>query len=96
MLKNEKKGQVLPSDSLEVSEVYELFGFSNEFINIGLRRHYQIHDMRLDPSTPGAHLKSRDHELLKRRLFVSMMIHFAIEQFNSETEAQSQLKTLYR
>ena len=97
-----EKGRVLPSASLKVSEVFELFGFSNDFIDNGLGRHYQIPDMKLDTSTPGAHLESRDHELLKSisivwplanksnvRLFVSMMIHFAIEQFNSETEAQS-------
>lgn len=97
-----EKGRVLPCASLKVHEVFELFGFSNDFIDIGPRRDYQIPEMRLNLSTPGAHLKSRDHELLKSisivwppanesnvRLFVSMMIHFAIEQVNSETEAQS-------
>lgn len=82
--------------------MFELFGFSNDFIDIGLRRDYQIPEMRLNLSTPSANLKSSDHELLKSianlwplanksnvRLFVSMMIHFAIEKVNSETEAQS-------
>lgn len=95
-----EKGRVLSFASLKVSEVFEFFGFSNDFIDP--RRDYQIPEMRLNLSTPGAHLKPRDHELLKStsivwppanesnvRLFVSMMIHFAIEQVNSETEAQS-------
>lgn len=97
-----EKGRVLPCASLKLREVFKLFGFSNDFIDIGPRRDYQIPEMRINLSTPGAHLKSCDHELLKSisivwppanksnvRLFVSMMIHFAIEQINSETEAQS-------
>ena len=97
-----EKGRVISCASLKVREVFELFGFSNDFIDIGQRREYQIPEMRLNLSTPSAHLKPRDHELLKSianvwppanesnvRLFVSMMIHFAIEQVNSETEAQS-------
>ena len=97
-----EKGRVISCNSLKVREVFELFGFSNDFIDIGQRREYQISEMRLNLSTPSAHLKSRDHELLKSianvwlpanksnvRLFVSMMLDFAIEQVNSETEAQS-------
>ena len=97
-----EKGRVLPCSSLKVHEVFELFGFSNDFTDIGPRRDYQIPEMRLNLSTPGAHLKPRDQELLESisivwppanesnvRLFVSMMIQFAIEQVNSETEAQS-------
>lgn len=97
-----EKGRVISCASLKVREVFELFGFSNDFIDIGQRREYQIPKMKLNLSTPSVHLKSSDHELLKSiakvwppanesnvRLFVSMMIHFAIEQVNSETEAQS-------
>lgn len=97
-----EKCWIFPCALLKVSEVFELFEFSNDFIDIGLRRDYQIPDMRLDPSIPGVRLKCRDYELLKSisivlpsayksnlRLFVSMIIHFAIKQVNSETEARS-------
>lgn len=97
-----EKGRVITCSSLKVSEVFELFGFSNDFIDIGQQRKYQVSEMRLNLSTPSAHLKPRTDELLNNiadgwppanesnvRLFVSMMILFAIEQINSETEAQS-------
>ena len=97
-----EKGRVIPCSSLKVNEVFELFGFSNDFTDMGSRRAYKISDLKLNLSNPGARLKSRDLELLMSistvwpaanesnvRLFVSMMIHFVIEQVNSETEAQS-------
>lgn len=97
-----EKGRVLPCASLKVSEVFELFGFSNDFIDIDPRWDYQIPEMRLNLSTPGAHLKSRDHELLKSisivwppanksnvRLFVSMMTHFAIIVPHTRSQSKS-------
>lgn len=57
----------------------------------------QVPEMKLNLSTASAHLEPRAHELLNSianmwppairsnvRLFFSMMIHFAIEQINSE------------
>lgn len=97
-----EKARVITCASLKVRDVFELFGFRNDFMDIGQRRDYQVPEMKLNLSNPSANLKPSAHELLKSiadvwplanesnvRLFVSMMIHFAIEQINSETEAQS-------
>ena len=82
-------------------KLLDLFGFSNTYTDIGGERDYHVPEMRLNLSTPSAQLKPAALELLHSiatvwpfanesnlRLFVSMLIHFAIEQINSEFEEQ--------
>lgn len=96
-----EKNRVIACSSMKLREVFDLFGFSNTYTDIGGERDYHVPEMRLNLSTPSAQLKPAALELLHSiatvwpfanksnlRLFVSMLIHFAIEQINSEFEEQ--------
>lgn len=50
---------------MKMRQVFEVFRFSNDYIDIGPQRDYQISEMRLNLSTPSAHLKPIAYELFK-------------------------------
>lgn len=89
--------RVVPCSSLKSREVFELFSLSNNYTNLGSYRQYDISEIKLSPSQRCPELKLSAHELLRSiasvwpqssesnvRVFVSLMIHFSVEQINSE------------
>lgn len=94
-----EKGRVVPCSSLQMGELFELFSFINQYVEFGRYREYDIPEIKLNLSQPFPGLKSSALELLRSistvwpqcnesnvRIFVSLLIHFSIEQINSEIE----------
>lgn len=94
-----EKGRVVPCSSLQKREVFEVFSFNNQYVDFGRFREYDIPEIKLNLSQPFPGLKPSALELLRSictlwpqsnesnvRIFVSILIHFSIEQINSEIE----------
>lgn len=93
------KERVLSCSSLKTREVFDLFSFSNKYIDFGSYRKYDISEIKLSHSQRCPGLKPSAHELLRSiatvwpqsnesnvRVFVSLLIHFSVEQINSEMD----------
>lgn len=93
------KGRVVPCSSLKAREVFELFSLANEYTDFGSYRKYDIPEIKLSRSQRCPGLKASAHELLRSiatvwpqsnesnvRVFVSLLIHFSVEQINSEMD----------
>lgn len=96
---DQEKGRVVPCSSLQLREVFELFSFSNTYVDFGRYRDYNVPEIKLNLSQPSPGLQPSALELLRNistvwpqsndsnvRIFVSLLIHFSIEQINSEIE----------
>lgn len=92
-----RKERVVPCSSLETREVFELFSLSNKYTDFGSYRKYEISEIKLSHSQRCPELKPSAYELLRSiatvwpqstesnvRVFVSLLIHFSVEQINSE------------
>lgn len=97
-----KRGRVVTCSSLKTRDVFELFSFKNKHTDFGDFRDYEVPEIKLNPSEPSARLKPSAQDLLKSvssvwpqcnesnvRVFVSLLIHFVVEQINSEIESNS-------
>lgn len=93
------KERVVSCSSLKTREVFELFSLSNKYTNFGSYRKYDIPEIQLSESQHCPDLKPSADELLRSiatlwpqstesnvRIFVSLLIHFCVEQINSETD----------
>lgn len=93
------KGRVVSCSSLKTREVFELFSLSNKYTDFGSYRKYDIPEIELSHSQRCPGLKPSAHELLRSiatiwpqsnesnvRVFVSLLIHFSVEQINSEMD----------
>lgn len=93
------KGRVVSCSSLKTREVFELFSLSNKYTDFGSYRTYDIPEIKLSHLQHCPGLKPSAHELLRSiatvwpqsnesnvRLFVSLLIHFSVEQIKSEMD----------
>lgn len=91
-----QKGRVIPFSTLGPREVFEIFSLTNGYTDFGRYRHYDVPEIKLNLSQ---RLKPSADELLRSianvwpqcngsnvRIFVSLLIHFSVEQINSEME----------
>lgn len=99
LMRNPRKVRIIPCSAIGLEEAFELFGFTNQRHEIGLIRGYIIPDMKTDPLQPIPPLSSTAKGVLTSlakiwpqcnesnvRIFVSMLISFAVEQINQEIE----------
>lgn len=96
-----EKGRVVPCISLETQQVVEFFSVTNQYIDFRGLREYDIPEIKLNLLQPFTctGLKPSARELLQSictvwpkwsksniRVFVSLLIHFSVEQINSDVE----------
>lgn len=96
---DQEKGRVVPCSSLQLRMVSELFSFSNTYIDLKKYRDYNVPKIRINLSQRFPGLRPSALELLRNiatvwpqsnesnvKIFVSLLIHFSIEQLNSKIE----------
>ena len=96
---DQEKGRVVPFSSLQLRTIFELFSFSNTYVDFGTYRDYKVPEIRLNLSQPFPGLQTSALELLRNistvwplsnkanvRIFVSLLINSEIE-LNAGKEA---------
>ncbi|KAI9782076.1 MAG: hypothetical protein M1839_005422 [Geoglossum umbratile] len=91
--------RVIAAGDIEKREVFDLFELSNTYSDLGMLRKYEIPEMKAKPPKSVKFLPSTAKDLLRSiaqtwppcnesnvRVFISMLIHFTIDQINNETE----------
>jgi hypothetical protein len=92
--------RVIAAGDIERREVFDLFGLSNTYSDLGMLRKYEIPEMKAKLPKSIKLLPSTARDLLRSiaqtwppcnesnvRVFISMLIHFTVDQINNETEA---------
>ncbi|KAH0565847.1 hypothetical protein GP486_000770 [Trichoglossum hirsutum] len=92
--------RVITAGDIEEREVFNLFELSNTYSDLGLLRQYEIPEMKAKLPKSVKPLPSTAKDLLRNiaqtwppcnvsnvRVFISMLIHFTIDQINNETMA---------
>jgi hypothetical protein len=91
---------VIATGDIERREVFDLFGLSNTYSDLDMLRKYEIPEIKAKLLKSIKFLPSTARDLLRSiaqtwppcnesnvRVFISMLIHFTVDQINNETEA---------
>jgi hypothetical protein len=101
ILSDSSKSRTIAAGDIKEREVFDIFGLSNTYSELGRLRQYEIAEMQVKAPLSALSLPATSKDLLRSiaeiwppynesnvRVFISMLIHFAVDQINSENKGK--------
>jgi hypothetical protein len=102
VLSDSSKSSTIAAGDIKEPEVFDIFGLSNPYSELGLLRRYEMAEMEVKAPLSALSLPATPKDLLRRiseiwppynasnvRVFISMLIHVAVDHINSENKGKA-------